>query len=419
MTDNMKNTIKNNITNKTKKAVMYGAGNIGRGFIGQLLYESGYSTTFIDVDESVIDTLNERHSYPLRILMRNVNSGAQNDIQTDILIEDVAAIHGRDIKAVADAIANADLVATAVGANVLPRIAPNISAGLAERCRHGGGPLDILVCENLSHAASYLRGLVREHFLKDAEDTQDANDSNNAQDSEKAVAWLEWFETNIGFVDTSIGRMVPLQTPEMRDGDPLRICAEAYASLPADKDAFRAGVPNLRGIVPYSPFAFYAQRKLYIHNMGHALTAYCGARLGCEYIWQAISEPEVLRIVRAAMIASADALAKRYGGDAAELYAHVDDLLARFADMRLGDTVYRVGRDTRRKLAPEDRMVGALRMCREAGVDTSSLTRGMALAIRFARAELDMQPEHILSEICGINSDEPIYNEILARLEEG
>ena len=42
-----------------KNAVMYGAGNIGRGFIGKVFYESGLSVVFVDVVQEVIDKLKQ------------------------------------------------------------------------------------------------------------------------------------------------------------------------------------------------------------------------------------------------------------------------------------------------------------------------------------------------------------------------
>ena len=51
-----------------KKAVMYGAGNIGRGFIGQLFSESGYEVAFIDVNREIIDQLNRDGQYPVGVL---------------------------------------------------------------------------------------------------------------------------------------------------------------------------------------------------------------------------------------------------------------------------------------------------------------------------------------------------------------
>ncbi len=371
-----------------KRAVLYGAGNIGRGFIGQLLFESGYQTTFIDVNDEVIRALNERRSYPVRILT--------NESHTDIMIKNVTALDGRDVETAAGAIAGADLMATAVGANVLPHIAPVIAKGLAQRYEAGGAPLDILICENLKDAGSALGAMLRERLPEAAR---------------------AWFAESVGMVETSIGRMVPLQTPEMQGGDPLRVCVEAYASLPVDKDAFRAGVPEIRGIKPYSPFSFYVERKLYIHNMGHALAAYCGDYLGYTYIWEAVGAPEILAAVRRAMTASANALAQRYAFDAQELYAHVDDLLFRFANRQLGDTVYRVGRDLRRKLAPGDRMIGALRLCMEAGADVSGVALGIALALRFSHEALDVPAERALKDICEISADEPVYARILGLYE--
>ena len=38
-----------------KKAIMYGGGNIGRGFIGALLSRSGYEVTFVDVVDAVVE----------------------------------------------------------------------------------------------------------------------------------------------------------------------------------------------------------------------------------------------------------------------------------------------------------------------------------------------------------------------------
>jgi len=373
--------------NTVKKAVMYGAGNIGRGFIGQLLFESGYGTVFIDVNDDIVNALNKRRSYPLRILAEDVSS--------DLLIENVSAINGKDVGRCAAAIAEAELMATAVGAGILPKIAPVIAAGLIQRHNLGGRPLDILVCENLKNAGIVFRDLIAKHL------------PNNV---------CEWFNGNVGLVDTSIGRMVPLQSPELLDGDPLRVCAEAYCTLPVDRDAFRSDVSDLRGMRRYSPFSYYVERKLYIHNMGHALAAYCGDYMGYEYIWQSIGDPKIKSVVGKAMYSSADMLALRYNSDRNELHAHVDDLMSRFANRRLTDTVYRVGRDLRRKLAPEDRMVCALRACASAGTDTGRILLGIALALRFTYNDLNMPAERILTEICHISKDEPVYESILGIL---
>ncbi len=372
-----------------KKAVLYGAGNIGRGFIGQLLFESGYQTTFIDVNTELVQALNERGSYPVRILA--------NESCSDVQVENVAAIDGRDEHAAADAIVRADLMATAVGANVLPRIAPAVALGLYKRYENGGAPLDILICENLQNAGPVFRELLLERLPEAAR---------------------AWFDESVGLVETSIGRMVPLQTPELRDGDELRVCVEAYASLPVDSAAFKAGIPAIRGIKPYSPFSFYVQRKLYIHNMGHAFAAYCGDYLGQTYIWEAVGTPDIEAVVRCAMISSADALAKKYGVGSEELHAHVEDLLFRFANRRLGDTVYRVGRDLRRKLAPGDRMTGALRLCLESGCDYTGIALGIALALRFSHEALEMPAALALKEICQIGEDEPVYARILEMYEK-
>ncbi|NLB46013.1 MAG: mannitol dehydrogenase, partial [Clostridiaceae bacterium] len=182
-----------------KQAVIFGAGNIGRGFIGALLGQAGYRVTFIDVAANLIENLNRSGSYPVRIV--------SSEGHEDQGVRHVSAIDAHDAEAVAEAVAGADLAATAVGANNLVRIAPALAAGLARRLKKTDAPLNILICENLMHADQVL-----DRHIKASLDPADH----------------PAFERRIGLVETSIGRMVPIQTLDMQDGDPLRVCVERY-----------------------------------------------------------------------------------------------------------------------------------------------------------------------------------------------
>jgi len=352
---------------------MYGAGNIGRGFIGLLLSQSGYKVSFVDVNEAVIRAMNEAHRYPVDILLEE---GTRED-----WVENIDCVDGKDPEAVAAAIAAADVMATAVGVNILKFIAAPIAGGLKKRWSEGNlTPFNIIICENLIGADRVLRDLIAQNL--------DAGE-------------VEKLDSLVGFVEASIGRMVPVQTPEMQKGNPLRVCVEAYDKLPLDKAAVKGDFPPIKNVIWYTPFEFYIERKLYIHNMGHAMTAYLGDLLGCEYIWQAIENPTVELMVIRAMTASAIALAKRHGDDAAPLFAHVQDLIRRFANRGLGDTVKRVGGDLRRKLSPGDRLVGALKMCREQGVDSLYIEAAIAAALCFRHDDLaeEKTPAEILRDI--------------------
>lgn len=374
---------------------MYGAGSIGRGFIGQLLSESGYEVVFVDVNDALVARLNADRVYPLRF----VSNGGAREIQ----VRGVRAVHGRDREAVAAAIAGADLMATAVGVGVLPRVAGFIAAGLERRwSKAGAAPLDVIICENLIDANQHLRRLVSEAL------------------PEPQRAWLE---ERVGFVEASIGRMVPVMTPDMQEGNPLRVWVEEYQELPVDRDAFRGPLPAVRSLVPFSPFRFYIQRKLFIHNLGHALTAYLGQRKGYRFVWEAAGDAEVRRTARGAMMESARALAAEHGVALRDLEAHVDDLLARFDNRLLGDTLDRVGRDLPRKLGPEDRLVGALRACVRNGVEPDDVCTGIAAALVFrdpagpeiARRLAAEGPEAVLEQVCGLTPGSREWRRILER----
>ncbi len=371
------------------KAVMYGGGNIGRGFIGMLFSMSGYEVTFIDVVQPVIDGLNRDGRYPVRIV--------SNEGHEDIEVEHVRAVNGNDREAAAEAIAEADVIATAVGVNVLKFIVPNLAEGIRRRRARQGGPLNIIICENLVDANKVLEKLLKAELTKEE------------------AAWLD---ENIGLVEASIGRMVPVQTEEMKAGNPLRVCVERYGFLPVDKAAFRGEIPEIKNMVPYEPFDYYIRRKLYVHNMGHAVCAYLGLYTHREYIYEAIEDSCIQNIVQNAMLESALALSKAYQMPVELLVRHFQDLLSRFKNRALKDTCARVGGDPKRKLSHTDRLIGSSLLCLEHGVQPVFISVGTAGAvyeyIREAGAQQCVkEARQVLSMISDLEKDSPLLDLVL------
>ena len=371
-----------------KQAVMYGGGNIGRGFIGALFSQAGYRVTFVDVAEPVVESLKTKGGYPVRYV--------SGEGHRDVWIDNVTAVNGKNMDAVAETIANCDIMATAVGARILPFIVPNIVAGLRKRWAQTNAPLNIIICENLMDANKVLEGMLK---------------------AELTPAEQAKFDETVGLVEASIGRMVPVQTEEMKDGEPLRVCVEQYGFLPVDKAAFRGELPDIPAMIPYAPFDFYLKRKLYVHNMGHAVCAYLGDLLGLEYIWQAIGVPEIRLIVHNAMLDSAAALAKEYDASLADLQNHIADLLGRFGNKALGDTCQRVGGDPARKLSPADRLVGAAKLAISQGITPCYLAVGAAAGVKRYIAESGddtLTPEKVLETVCQLSATEPLAEQILS-----
>lgn len=375
-------------------AVMYGGGNIGRGFIGALLSQSGYQVTFIDVAEAVVKHLQEEKSYPIRY----VSSSGYEDVR----VENVTAVNGNDAELASDVIASCDIMATAVGARILKFIVPNIVEGLRKRWAMGKGPLNIIVCENLMDANKVVETMIKEQLTEQEQ---------------------KLFDDTVGLVEASIGRMVPVQTEQMKDGEPMRVCVERYGFLPVDKAAFKGEIPNIKNMVPFAPFDFYLKRKLYIHNMGHATCAYLGDLLGLAYIYEAIDVADVRILVQNAMLESAMALSKKFGVPMEDIAMHITDLLHRFTNAALQDTCQRVGGDPARKLSPDDRLIGSAALALEVGVQPAYIAVGAAAGLyRFIRETEGMTQgvdaaRRVLTEVSGLDADGQLAGMILAVYE--
>jgi hypothetical protein len=196
---------------------MYGAGNIGRGFIGQVFSNSGYSVGFVDINQEVISTLNKDHSYPVKVV--------SNDGVTIQPVNNVYGIDGTNVELVSDEIASADVMATAIGVNVLKFIAKPIALGLKKRFLNNAKPFNIIICENLIGADEFLRNLIIQCIPE----------------------YEERIKKEVGFVEASIGRMVPVLEKEPGESI-LTVAVEPYNILPVDKDAFKGEIPNVSNL---------------------------------------------------------------------------------------------------------------------------------------------------------------------------
>ena len=352
---------------------------------------SGYRVTFIDVAEPVVKHLQEQGCYPIRYVSSNGHE--------DVLVENVTAVNGNDMEAASNVIASCDIMATAVGARILKFIVPNIVAGLRKRWAMGNRPLNIIVCENLMDANLVVEGMLKEQLTEE----------------EKAK-----FDATVGLVEASIGRMVPVQTEEMKDGEPMRVCVERYGFLPTDKAAFKGGVPEIKNMVPFEPFDFYLKRKLYIHNMGHATCAYLGDLLGLQYIYQSIDVADVRILVQNAMLESAMALSGKYGVELGSIVMHITDLLNRFTNAALKDTCARVGGDPGRKLSPDDRLIGSSALALAQDTTPAYIAVGAAAGLhRYIKEAEGMEQgmeaaRQVLAEVSKLDADGALAQLILS-----
>jgi mannitol-1-phosphate 5-dehydrogenase len=320
--------------NKMKKALIFGAGNIGRGFIGQLFCQSGYQVVFVDINETLIEAINREGKYSISIV--------SNKTTKEIIVSPVRGVDGKDVDAVVAEMLDIDLIATAVGMRALEKISKTIASGLRKRWEKGNfTPINIIICENMLNADKYMKEAIV---------------------SELNLAEQNYFKDSVGLVEASIGRMVPvaIQTQEC---NPLKVFVEEYDKLPVDKEGFKGEIPNINNMIPYSPFIYYIHRKLFMHNMGHAITAYLGSLRGYKYIWEAIEDPTIKGIAEKAFEESAKAISKEHKMPIEDLIIHAQDLIYRFGNRALGDTTERVARDPIRKLSADDRLAGAAILC--------------------------------------------------------
>lgn len=359
------------------RAVVIGAGRIGCGLAGQLLRASGYQVTFVTRDPRVVDNLNRNGCY-------NVVLTSSTETRR-FAVEGISAIAAADQDAAVQAMAQADLIATAVCSQNLPAVAPLIARALSgrkERC-------NIIAFENMPSVGPCLRRLV-------------AADSQCPEEVERH-----------GFSGAVISRMVTRRVVDPAGQAPLTVIGEMVEDFIVDRTALRAPLPGIRGMKPVEDYQPWVLHKLYTFSAGHATAAYLGWLKGYHYIHTAIRDPEIRKAVFNAMAEGQRGLAAKFGEEFGGSRADLEAIVARFENAAINDPIGRVARDPQRKLGAEERLVGAGLLAHEAGVFPEQLALVTAAALCFSNSGHDepcsacfehSQAAEALNQICGLDA---------------
>jgi mannitol-1-phosphate 5-dehydrogenase len=373
------------------KAVHFGAGNIGRGFIGLLLQNAGYEVVFTDVDAPLIDALATIPSYEVH----EVGSSPRT-----LTVSNYRALNsaGNEAGVVAE-IATADLVTTAVGPNILRFIAPLIARGIADRSP-ALPPLQVMACENAINATDLLRGQVLDEL-----------------ESIGRAALID----GAVFANTAVDRIVPAQDR----GTGLDVTVEEFFEWAIETGPFGGALPPIAEAHFVDDLGPYIERKLFTVNTGHATVAYHGFLRGAESIAEAMRIPDVVAEVEEVLAETARLLIAKHGFDPAVHEAYVRQNLARFANTQLPDTPERVGRSPLRKLSRNERFIGPAVGLAERGIAPVALLRTIGAALRFDVASDDesvtmrrllrtLTAEEFTAQVTGLRAEDALFADVVA-----
>ncbi|HET7516215.1 MAG TPA: mannitol-1-phosphate 5-dehydrogenase [Actinomycetes bacterium] len=375
----------------TGVAVHFGAGNIGRGFVGLILHRAGYQVVFADVVDELIDALNTTPSY----LVKEVGLESSEE-----RVDNYRAINSRgDEAAVIDQLASADIVTTAVGPTVLKFVAPPIAEGLRKRAE-GAAPLAVMACENAINATDALREHIR-----------------------SAVPEAEWpaVAARAVFANTAVDRIVPAQAPDAG----LDVTVETYFEWAIERPPFAGNEPAIPDATWVDDLAPYIERKLFTVNTGHATTAYHGFARGIKKLSDALSDDQVRAAVTGVLGETKQLLVAKHDFSDEAQQAYVDKILQRFANPYLPDTVDRVGRQPLRKLSRNERLIGPAAELAERGVRPRHLLATVEAALSFdvpddpESVELQqllrtLTAEEAAERVTGLTPPDPLYADVVA-----
>ncbi|WP_147803834.1 mannitol-1-phosphate 5-dehydrogenase [Alkalicoccus halolimnae] len=332
-------------------AVHFGAGNIGRGFIGHLLADSGYEVVFADINDDLISQLQQADSYRVHYAEAEGRSYEVTRFK---------AVHSAaEKKALVNYLETAEIVTTAVGAHVLPHVAPVIAESLKKRLG-SSRPVTVIACENAVNGTDMLTDALQKHLT--------------------GAEW-EKIQTFASFPNAAVDRIVPVQNMD----NPLDVLVEPFFEWTIENTA--GSLPPIEGAHYVDNLGAYIERKLFTVNTGHAAAAYHGYQKGYTTVQEALKDTQILKELQETLSETGALLKKKYGFDEKEHAEYIVTIISRFANEYLTDQITRVARQPMKKLGPAERLVSPALQLIDYGTTPEALLRVIRAAMLYDFAE--------------------------------
>lgn len=338
------------------KIIIWGAGKIGRGFIADLFYSSGYRVVFVDESKQLINALNKEGKYTV------LRYRSDTDKESAI-VSGYTALHTSQKQEISSEVLSCRYMAIALFPGAFEQMASEFACLVKHRIESGvDEPLDTIVCANIPEPSRKFK----EYLLP-------------LLNREEKV----YFKKYIGLIDSLVIRMAVQPTKEMTDEDPLVVLTNGYEELTLDETAFKGTKLSFSGIVLTKNIHAEEVRKMFTYNMVHALYAFLGYQKGYEYIEQCTKDEEIQRIAKGALDEVAQALIKQFSFTDVDMRKWNARVLSNMANPILKDKISRVGGDPIRKLKKGDRLTGSAILCKDNGVMPYFITKAIANAFLF------------------------------------
>jgi len=240
-----------------QKIVLFGAGPPAAG-TWPAGVAGGLDMVFVDRDASLVESLKQAGSYRVDL---------HGESYREVSVTGFRVHPSEARQAVAGEIVEAALVLTAVFDPNLPDVARTLALAVGA-CRQAGRtvPLNCIACENMMDSSSVLGRHVRTLLTGKTGPTATARRLSRLHDQPRGAA----------------------------SADPRVIVAEDYNEWTCRADAFKGTKPaGLTALELVDNQSARLERKLFVHNGGHAACGYFGFHRGRTYIHEAVADPVV------------------------------------------------------------------------------------------------------------------------------
>ncbi|EOH97504.1 2-dehydropantoate 2-reductase N-terminal domain-containing protein [Enterococcus pallens] len=349
-----------------KRALIIGAGNIGRGVVGYLLKEAGYQLSFYDLNTEALETMQQNGGYS--VFVADGETSERHEINTfEIIPPD----------RLTEALIDHEFVFCCVYEGAFQSIANHLAEALRQKMKL----MNIMLCVNSLGAPQKFRAFV-----------EDALDEDKKIDFQKTVGINQVMVLSAG---------LPLSEAQL-EKYPYAVMITANPHLEIDGLSFKGEQPQIPQVAFVSNAEGRIYRKVYVGNMRHVMAGFIGDAQHMTFVCEAQQDSKIRSYLIGAFEEAHEAISAKYTFDPVEDQEWVAYMQEKLTQ-NVKDPIQRVTANPAVKLGAEERFIGPAKLCLAYNILPFYITLGVAYGLRYLQKEDQRTVDQLLIEVCGLD----------------